>query len=50
MELFERVKTYGLVRVGMALLEEVYHWGWGIEVSEAQARPCERVSHSLLAT
>lgn len=33
-------RRYGLVGVGVALLEEVYHWGWvGFEVSDSQARP-----------
>jgi hypothetical protein len=27
--LFERMKTCDLVGVGVALLEEVYHWGVG---------------------
>jgi hypothetical protein len=31
----------------MALLEEIGHWGMGVEISEAQARPSS--SLSLLA-
>jgi len=37
--LFERIGSRGLDGVGVALLEEVCHWGVGFEVSEAQARP-----------
>jgi hypothetical protein len=40
---FERIRRCGLLRVGVALLEELYHcWGgvhWGVfQVSEAHVR------------
>jgi hypothetical protein len=34
------IKRYHLVRVGMALLEEVRHWETDSEVSDAKARLC----------
>lgn len=36
--LFERIRTDGLVRVDVALLEEVCRWRMGLDVPEAHAR------------
>jgi hypothetical protein len=33
-----RIRRYGLVRIGVTLLEEVCLWEMGFEVSKAQAR------------
>jgi hypothetical protein len=40
------IRKCGLVRVGVVLLGEVYHWGMGFGILDAQARPS--VSHVFL--
>ena len=42
------IRRYSLVEVGMALLEEVYHWGVSFEVSDAQATPSVILSSCFL--
>ena len=39
------IRKYGLVGIGVALLEKVCHWGAGFEISYAQGMP--NVEHSL---
>jgi hypothetical protein len=33
-----------LVGVGVSLLEKVWHWGWGSEVSDAKVKPSVTLS------
>lgn len=46
--LFERIRTYGLVGIDVALLEEVRHWRMGLEVLEAHARHSVTLSSCCL--
>ena len=39
MALFERIRTCGLVGIGVALSEEVCHWGWVLRFQKLKASP-----------
>lgn len=39
MRRIRRIRRRGLVEVGVAPLEKVYHWRWAFKVPKAQARP-----------
>lgn len=45
---FERIRTCGLVGVHVALLEEMYHWGWALEFQMLKVRPSITVSSCCL--
>ena len=45
--LLRKIRRGGLTEVGVALVEEVYHWGLGFEGSEAQAKPSQSLSLSV---